>query len=81
MGLLSRAGIAIHALFFIRQTFGVMGMGGVVLLVSGGIAYTVGAVLYGLGKNHGYMHSIFHLFILLGSILHFFAILLYALPQ
>ena len=59
----------------------VMGMGGVVLLVSGGIAYTVGAVLYGLGKNHRYMHSIFHLFILLGSILHFFAILLYALPQ
>lgn len=58
-----------------------MGMGGVVLLVSGGIAYTVGAVLYGLGKNHRYMHSIFHLFILLGSILHFFAILLYALPQ
>ena len=68
-------------IFFIRQTFEVMGMGGVVLLVSGGIAYTVGAVLYGLGKNHRYMHSIFHLFILLGSILHFFAILLYALPQ
>jgi hemolysin III len=46
-------------------------------LLLGGISYTVGAVLYGLGKKHRYMHSVFHLFVLLGSILQFFGILLY----
>ena len=51
--------------------------GGLVLLVSGGIAYTIGAILYGIGKKHKWMHSVFHLFILLGSLLHFFCILLY----
>ena len=56
-----------------------LGMNGLVLLVSGGVAYTVGAVLYGLGKKHKWMHSIFHLFILLGSLLQFFCILLYVM--
>jgi len=56
-----------------------LGTNGVVLLVSGGIAYTVGAILYGVGKKHKYMHSIFHLCILLGSILQFFCILFYVL--
>ena len=40
---------------------------------------TIGAVLYALGKKHKYMHSIFHLFILLGSLLQFFTILLYVM--
>lgn len=52
---------------------------GIILLVAGGIAYTLGAILYGLGKKHKYMHSIFHLFILLGSFLQFFCILFYVL--
>ena len=46
-------------------------------LLAGGIAYTVGAVLYGLGKRHRYMHSVFHLFVLAGSILHFVCIFCY----
>lgn len=56
-----------------------LGTAGFVLLLLGGIAYTVGAVLYGIGKKHKYMHSIFHLFILLGSLLQFFCILLYVM--
>ena len=52
-------------------------MAGIILLVAGGIAYTIGAILYGIGKKHKYFHSIFHLFILLGSFLQFFCILLY----
>lgn len=52
---------------------------GVVLLVSGGVAYSIGAILYGVGKKHKYMHSVFHLFILLGSLLQFFCILLYVM--
>ena len=56
-----------------------LGTAGFVLLLLGGLAYTVGAILYGLGKKHKYMHSIFHLFILLGSLLQFFTILLYVM--
>ncbi len=52
---------------------------GFILLVAGGIAYTIGAVIYGVGKKHKYFHSIFHLFILLGSFLHFLCILLYVM--
>lgn len=56
-----------------------LGTAGFVLLLLGGLSYTVGAILYGLGKKHKYMHSIFHLFILLGSLLQFFTILLYVM--
>ena len=52
---------------------------GFILLLLGGIAYTIGAIIYGIGKKHKYFHSIFHLFILLGSILQFFCILLYVM--
>ena len=62
-------------IFFIKQTYDVMYLGGVVFLVTGGVAYTIGSVLYGLGKTKKWMHSIFHLFILAGSVLHFFAII------
>lgn len=50
---------------------------GVWLLIAGGISYTVGTIFYKVGKKIKYMHSIFHLFVLAGSILHFFSILLY----
>lgn len=56
-----------------------LGIPGTVILVSGGIAYTIGAILYGIGKKHKYIHSIFHLFIVLGSVLQFFSILLYVM--
>lgn len=52
---------------------------GLILLVLGGIVYTIGAVLYGLGAKKKYLHSIFHFFVLGGSILHFLSILLYVL--
>lgn len=52
---------------------------GFILLLAGGIAYTIGAIVYGLGKKYKYAHSVFHLFILLGSFLHFLCILLYVM--
>ena len=52
---------------------------GFILLLAGGIAYTIGAIIYGLGKKYKYAHSIFHLFILLGSFLQFMCILLYVM--
>ena len=47
------------------------------LLVAGGIVYTIGAILYGVGKKKKYMHSMFHLCIFFASLLHFLCILLY----
>lgn len=41
-----------------------------ILLVLGGVMYTVGAVFYGIGKKHHYSHLVFHIFTLLGSLLH-----------
>ena len=54
---------------------------GLLFLLGGGVAYTVGAVIYGIGKHKKlrYMHSIFHLFVLVGSLLQFFCILLYVI--
>jgi hemolysin III len=54
-------------------------MGGLAWILAGGVAYTVGAVIYGMGKRQRYMHSLFHLFVVLGSILQFFGIFFYVL--
>ncbi len=50
---------------------------GFILLVSGGVVYTIGAILYVVGKKHKYMHSIFHLCIFFASLLQFLCILIY----
>ncbi len=50
---------------------------GLWLLIAGGLSYTIGTIFYKVGKKVRYMHSVFHLFVLAGSILHFFSILLY----
>lgn len=55
----------------------VLGPAGFGLLLAGGIAYTVGAVLYGIGKKRRYMHALFHVFVDIGSLLQFLCILLY----
>ena len=39
-------------------------------LLAGGVLYTVGAALYAVGKKVPYMHSVFHLFVLGGSVFH-----------
>lgn len=52
---------------------------GVWLLFLGGISYTVGILFY-VAKKIRYMHSIWHLFVMLGSALHYFCIVLYVLP-
>ena len=56
-----------------------LGMGAFMMLLGGGIAYTVGAVFYAVGKKKKWMHSIFHIFCVIGSVLHFLLILLYVI--
>lgn len=52
---------------------------GILLLLLGGVIYTLGAVLYGVGKKKQYMHSMFHFFCVLASLCFFFAVYFYAL--
>ena len=56
-----------------------LGMTGFILLLAGGIVYTIGAVLYGIGKKRKYVHSVFHLCVLLGNLLHMLCVLLYVI--
>lgn len=56
-----------------------LGINGFILLVAGGIIYTIGAIFYGLGKKHKYIHSVFHLCIFFANLLHFLCVLLYVI--
>jgi len=52
---------------------------GLHLLIGGGLLYTVGTIFY-VWRSFPYHHAVWHLFVLGGSIVHFFAIILYVLP-
>ncbi len=63
----------------IKPLIASVAVGGIVFLVLGGLAYTAGILFYSW-KKLKYHHAIWHLFVLAGSILHFFAVLFYVLP-
>ncbi len=63
----------------IKLLIEILGIPGFTLLLSGGIAYTIGAILYGVGKKKKWMHSIFHIFCVISSILQILCILIYVL--
>lgn len=54
-------------------------MPGFILLLSGGIIYTIGAILYGIGKKYKYIHSVFHICVFLGNLLHVICVLMYVI--
>ncbi|MCT2535730.1 hemolysin III family protein [Aquibacillus koreensis] len=56
-----------------------LNVNGVILLVVGGVCYTVGAIFY-VWRGFKYHHAIWHLFVLAGTVTHFFCVLLYLLP-
>ncbi len=53
--------------------------GGLVLLLAGGLFYSFGVVFY-VWDTLAYNHAIWHMFVLAGSVLHFFSILFYVIP-
>ena len=67
------------AIFVISPLIDNLPPAGLFWLLSGGVAYTLGAVLYGI-KRIGYNHAIFHAFVLIGACCHFVAVYLYVLP-
>ena len=65
--------------FAIKPLFDALGMIPVILAVAGGITYTLGVVFFPW-KSIKHHHAIFHIFVLLGSIIHYAAVVLYVIP-
>ncbi len=65
----------------VKPTIEAIGWAPILWIIGGGISYTIGAILYSVGKKRGkrYMHSVFHLFVLAGSVLQFFGIYFHVL--
>ncbi len=63
----------------IKPTIAAVTFEGFLFLLLGGVAYTIGAVLYALGHKARYMHSIFHVFVLIGTALQFISIFRYCI--
>ncbi len=66
-------------LFAIKPLINNLPLPGLYWLLAGGIAYTIGAVLYSFNRLK-FNHAVFHVFVLLGSLCHFITIYLYVLP-
>lgn len=64
---------------FAKVVMQVLTKPGFYLLLAGGIAYTIGAMLYGIGSKKKWMHSVFHIFVDIGSLLQFLCVAMYAL--
>jgi hemolysin III len=65
--------------FFIKPLMASFPPAGLAWLLAGGIAYTLGAVLYSIPKVP-FHHAVFHVFVVLGSACHFVAVFRYVLP-
>lgn len=66
-------------LLFIKPLLAICPLQGIILLILGGIMYSLGAILYVIGSKHKYMHSIFHFFVIAGSLFHYFMIYFYVI--
>lgn len=64
---------------FMKEVAQIMTKSGFLFLLWGGISFTIGAVLYGIGSKKRWMHSVFHIFTVLGTLLQFFSIYCYGL--
>ena len=66
-------------MFALKQTVQTIGRTAFMWLLWGGIAYTLGAVLYGIGSKKRYFHTVFHIFVDIGSLLQAVCVLGYVL--
>ena len=67
-------------LFALNDIVAALPQPGFLLLLGGGLAYTAGIAFYKMTKVR-YMHSVWHLFVTLGSLLHFLCVVMYVLPM
>lgn len=66
--------------FAINPLIEILGLAATVVVIAGGIAYTIGVVFFPLTRIRHH-HAIFHVFILAGSIIHYVAVILYVVPS
>ena len=66
--------------FAIKPLINNLPLEGLFWLFAGGMAYTIGAILYSI-KKIKLNHAIFHLFVLMGSFSHFVSVFFYVLPR
>ena len=67
-------------IFAVQPLFNALGLMPVALAVAGGVAYTLGVVFFPW-KSIKHHHAIFHIFVMLGSIIHYAAIVIYVVPH
>ena len=67
------------AVFVFGEVISKVPIRGIVLLVGGGVSYTLGIIFFSINKIK-YMHYIWHLFVLMGTVLQYFFILFYVIP-
>ncbi len=72
-------GIGWAIIFSVKDMFEALQPMGFALLLGGGIVYTLGTIFFKLGKNKRYFHSIFHILVVIGSILHSISVIGFAL--
>ncbi len=62
------------------ELINVISLNGFILLLSGGISYSIGAILYGIGKKKSlWFHTVFHIFVSIGVVLQFLSVYLYVI--
>jgi len=79
LSLICYLGMGWCVVLMLRQTIDAVGLPCMWLLLAGGIFYTIGAALYVAGKKKKYMHSVFHIFVNIATLLHFLAIVIYVI--
>lgn len=77
LSMLCYIGMGWAIIFFYKDLAAGLAKPGLILLVTAGVLYTLGAVIYSFKRK--YAHNIFHVFVVLGSIAHFFSVILYVL--
>jgi hemolysin III len=73
-------GLGWLALVAIKPMLETVGAGGLALLVVGGLFYSLGVIFY-VWERLAYNHAVWHLFVLAGSVFHFFAVFFYVVPD
>lgn len=76
-GMIAYVGMGWAIIFSIKKIYLCIGPAAFALLLGGGLAYTLGIVFFKLGKQKKYFHSVFHLFVLLGSVCHSLCVILF----
>lgn len=77
--MISYIGMGWAIIFSIKQMYAAIGPVGFALLLAGGLLYTGGVLFFKAGSTRRYFHSIFHIFVLLGSVTHSLCVIFFAI--